>query len=393
MVIAGLILCSASSLSANTDKQPYTVKESTFSKTLTPGKFLLPAKEGWWNWGMASIYDEQGKLHIFNASILYKGKKGCGYWLTKCTIVHYVADSMEGPFIRKETVFSSDNLTYCNPQVSKVGDTYVMVFLTNPKPNSKMQAVGIATAKSLNGPWTESPNNPVIKPMVGSVNAVHASNPTFVKDRDGKYRIYYKSMTENPGFREISLSIANDINGPYVDQLGALGTISSIKYGEPVDLACLDSNQAAVVGTWLHQCYQVLISKPELLERLFLKLATINKQVALKEQLTVQVEGLKAWANKHWKAPSYQTELPMLSELDNSVTLSGILDLLIETIEGYWIVDHKTDRNTDDKQFKHHLPQLLAYAEHIKLSKPVIGVAINWVREGRLTTVKLKGNV
>jgi ATP-dependent helicase/nuclease subunit A len=130
-----------------------------------------------------------------------------------------------------------------------------------------------------------------------------------------------------------------------------------------------------------------------LLERLFLKLATINKQVALKEQLTVQVEGLKAWANKHWKAPSYQTELPMLSELDNSVTLSGILDLLIETIEGYWIVDHKTDRNTDDKQFKHHLPQLLAYAEHIKLSKPVIGVAINWVREGRLTTVKLKGNV
>ncbi|MFT4953512.1 MAG: ATP-dependent helicase/nuclease subunit A [Pseudoalteromonas tetraodonis] len=177
------------------------------------------------------------------------------------------------------------------------------------------------------------------------------------------------------------------------DQLCALGTISSIKYGEPVDLACLDSNQADVVGTWLHQCYQVLISKPELSERLFLKLPNINKQVALKEQLTVQVEGLKTWANEHWEASAYQTELPMLSELDNGVTLSGILDLLVETGEGYWIVDHKTDRNIDDKQFKHHLPQLLAYAKHIKLNKPVVGIAINWVREGRLTTVKLKGDV
>ncbi len=127
-------------------------------------------------------------------------------------------------------------------------------------------------------------------------------------------------------------------------------------------------------------------------ERLFLRLPNINKQVALKEQLTVQVESLKTWANEHFGVLSYQTELPMLSELDNGVTLSGILDLLIETSEGYWIVDHKTDRNTDDKQFKHHLPQLLAYAKHIKLSKPVVGIAINWLREGRLTIVQLGDN-
>ena len=195
--------------------KPYTVKESSFSQTLSAGKFLLPAQDGWWNWGMAPIYDEEGKLHIFNSSIPYKGKKGWGYWLTKCTIVHYVADSIEGPFVRKETAFSSDSATYCNPQVSKVDDGYVMVYLTNAEPNTKHQAVGIATAKSLNGPWTESPHNPVIKPTPNTVHAVHASNPTFVKDKDGKYRIYYKSMTENPGFRELSVAIADDIAGPY----------------------------------------------------------------------------------------------------------------------------------------------------------------------------------
>ena len=48
-----------------------------------PGKFILPAKDGWWNWGMAPIYDEQGQLHIFNSSIPYKGERGMGDWLKK----------------------------------------------------------------------------------------------------------------------------------------------------------------------------------------------------------------------------------------------------------------------------------------------------------------------
>ena len=38
---------------------------SAFCESLVPGKFILPAKDGWWNWGMAPIYDEDGKLHIF----------------------------------------------------------------------------------------------------------------------------------------------------------------------------------------------------------------------------------------------------------------------------------------------------------------------------------------
>jgi ATP-dependent exoDNAse (exonuclease V) beta subunit len=173
--------------------------------------------------------------------------------------------------------------------------------------------------------------------------------------------------------------------------LDNLGEISSIKYGEPVSLTCLDGFQADEVGTWVHQCYQVLISKPEISKRLFLTLPVINEQSALKEQLITQVENLKAWGDKSWSASSYQTELAMLSTIDNGATLSGILDLLVETNQGYWIVDHKTDLNSSEKQFKHHLPQLLAYAKHITLNKPVIGVAINWVREGRLSAVNIEG--
>jgi len=192
-----------------------TIKESSFCKSLKPGKYILPAKEGWWNWGMAPIYDEDGKLHIFNSSIPYSGK-----WSRQSVINHYVADSVEGPYTLVETAFSSDSTTYHNPQISKVGDTCVLVFLRNPSAEDRSQSIGLATAKSLNGPWTESPHSPVIKPsrIPGSPNATHASNPTFLVDADGKFRIYYKSMSDRQNNRRtISLAIADKIEGPYVD--------------------------------------------------------------------------------------------------------------------------------------------------------------------------------
>ena len=193
------------------------IEASSFSKSLVPGKYILPAKEGWWYWGMAPIYDEAGKLHILNSSIPYMGAKGMGYWPTKSIINHYVADSVEGPFELVGTAFSSESATYHNPQISKVGDTYVLVFLWKPATPGSLQTIGMATAKSLYGPWTENPNNPIIKPEAGTSNAAHASNPSFLEDRDGKFRIYYKSMSEGSEFREISLAIADEIEGPYLD--------------------------------------------------------------------------------------------------------------------------------------------------------------------------------
>lgn len=196
------------------------IEASTFCQSLVPGKFILEAKEGWWNWGMAPIYDENGKLHVFNSCIPYKGEKSLGYWSTKSMINHYVADSVEGPYTFLGTAFSSDKATYHNPQISKVGDTYVLVYLWKPAATGSLQSIGVATAKSLGGPWTESPLNPIIKPsgIPGSPNATHASNPTFLVDRDGKYRIYYKSISDRkPEYRTISMAVADRIEGPYVD--------------------------------------------------------------------------------------------------------------------------------------------------------------------------------
>jgi hypothetical protein len=54
----------------------------------------------------------------------------------------------------------------------------------------------------------------------------------------------------------------------------------------------------------------------------------------------------------------------------------------METQEGYWIIDHKTDKTLDENK---HYPQLLAYANSLTLNKPILGMMVHWVRFGQLT--------
>ena len=173
-------------------KKDTIIQESTFSKSHVPGDYILDAPENWWHWCMAPIYDNNEKLHVFMSAI-----PNSGSWSKDSKIVHYTASSPKGPYTFVDTTFVSKTHTYHNPQISQVDDTYVLVYLLKHRDTPGInQEIGIATAKSLNGPWKESPYNPIIKAsgkQGNGANFLHASNPTFVKDKDGKYRIYYKS--------------------------------------------------------------------------------------------------------------------------------------------------------------------------------------------------------
>ena len=117
---------------------------SAFCRAQVPGKYIIKADAGNWNWCMAPIYDEKGKLHVFNSIIPLSGS-----WGKNSRIGHYVADRPEGPYEFLGNIFASDEATYHNPQVSKVGDVYVLVFMKNKHKEINRQEVGIATAKSL----------------------------------------------------------------------------------------------------------------------------------------------------------------------------------------------------------------------------------------------------
>ena len=64
----------------------------------------------------------------------------------------------------------------------------------------------------------------------------------------------------------------------------------------------------------------------------------------------------------------------------------GVADLLVETQGGFWVIDHKTDRATDEGYiFSHYWPQLNAYREALSgLGHDIAGVGLNLVNEGKL---------
>lgn len=201
--------------------QLWAIESSSFLEAQVPGAYIIPADEGYWNHCMAPIYDEKGKLHVFCSIIPNNGS-----WAKQSKIGHYTADKPEGPYTFVGITFESSEATYHNPQVSKVGETYVLVFLKNNHLERNRQEVGLATAKSLTGPWRESPLNPVIPAtgMMAGAEIVHASNPTLVVTPEGRFRIYYKSMTNKYGdrkaFREISFASSDKLEGPYVNYPG-----------------------------------------------------------------------------------------------------------------------------------------------------------------------------
>jgi ATP-dependent exoDNAse (exonuclease V) beta subunit len=88
-------------------------------------------------------------------------------------------------------------------------------------------------------------------------------------------------------------------------------------------------------------------------------------------------------------------EVPLLGLDGRGSVVSGVLDLLVETAGGYWILDHKSDI-TDDRavRFESYLPQLRCYADLIRKAFPgksVLGVAIHWISYGKVNLLPGEG--
>jgi len=64
--------------------------------------------------------------------------------------------------------------------------------------------------------------------------------------------------------------------------------------------------------------------------------------------------------------------------------INGLVDLVVETEEGCWIIDHKSDQIDDSTAaFGKYKAQLKAYEDSLKnTGKNILGVAIHWIRQG-----------
>ena len=182
-------------------------------------------------------------------------------------------------------------------------------------------------------------------------------------------------------------SVVSPSNVEQADSVPDYTELTVTAYGNEIGLSEIKMG-AADLGTLIHHCYHVLLVKPALAERLF---ASLDKKLTRKvfEQIREQVSAFERHSRHKLGAQSIQCEVPVLSKTEQGSVVSGSIDLFLETEEGYWIIDHKSDTvGNFDEQFTHHYPQLEAYARFTKLDKPLLGVGINWTRYGKITLLR-----
>jgi ATP-dependent exoDNAse (exonuclease V) beta subunit len=162
-------------------------------------------------------------------------------------------------------------------------------------------------------------------------------------------------------------------------------------YGPPLE-SSLGGLDAFARGTLLHRCFEVLSASPE-------RVRLLNEAVGypLEEGQTMAISravaAFNAWLTCELEPIAVIAEVPLLALNDEGTVVSGTMDLLAETADGFWIIDHKSDL-TDllEERFNLYLPQLRCYAQalaKVRNDKPVKGLIINWISYGIVSVLKI----
>jgi ATP-dependent helicase/nuclease subunit A len=112
------------------------------------------------------------------------------------------------------------------------------------------------------------------------------------------------------------------------------------------------------------------------------------------DAITETMNGFESWVNTALGASDVGREVPLLALNENGSVVSGAIDVLARTGEGYWIIDYKSDATDDyEAHFRMYQPQLLAYAKALRQTgsvQPVCGIAIFWIITGEVFVMPLQ---
>ncbi len=200
-----LLLCINSSVLA---QQPKIAQTMPF-KLGTPKKDSGLKREGYTIWGSSVIKGEDNKFHMFSAC--WSNRHKMSTWSTDATILHAISDSPEGPFQLLGEALSPrgegywDGSSTYNPTIQKHKDTYILFYTGSHYTNTGdlkknnyealgNKRIGIATSKSLYGPWKRY-DKPILEPREGQWDAIITSNAAPYVDEDGSVMLIYKSWT------------------------------------------------------------------------------------------------------------------------------------------------------------------------------------------------------
>ncbi len=180
---------------------------------------------GYHIWCTSPIQDDNGKTHLFVSRWpkMYGVDQG---WRSHSEIAHYVGDSPEGPFrfsdvaLRGSGEDTWDKYGMHNPAISKVNNQYVLLYIANndyrQPPHPANQHIGMATSKTLNGPWIKvNEDGKILSPPQNAgywnYKASNGVNNPALLPYKGGFLLYFKSKNAKMG-----LAVAENMKGPYV---------------------------------------------------------------------------------------------------------------------------------------------------------------------------------
>ncbi len=200
-------------------------------------------QEDYWVWGSSVAKGDDDKYHMF-VSRWPKALPFHPGWMVASEIAHCVADTPEGPYEFVDVALGARGAKYWdgrsahNPRVVKYKDTYVMYYMGSTHPFDDItdpsiltldsaytvvarsnKRIGIATSKSLNGPW-ERRDNCILDTEPDTFYEFLTSNPAPWINADGSVKLIFKSRKYNESFpfhssMKIGLATADHFEGPY----------------------------------------------------------------------------------------------------------------------------------------------------------------------------------
>ena len=219
--------------------------------------------------------------------------------------------------------------------------------------------------------------------------AASAGEPIAPLSTIGRRAIAYRPLPANLTPETVTPSLLHGEPG----DASIAGLLQEETYGSPLETVL--EVVAADRGILLHRCFEVLgalTGRMDLLE----KGTGVAIEMKVSKRLESAVADFERWLVGRFEPLRVVREVPLLGLDGRGSVVSGILDLLVETAEGYWILDHKSDV-TDDRsaRFEVYLPQLRCYADLVGKAfpgKPVQGVAIHWISYGKVNLLPGEGS-
>ena len=146
-------------------------------------------------------------------------------------------------------------------------------------------------------------------------------------------------------------------------------------------------------GKIIHRAFEVLTGHPGR-SAMLADAVGFPLDVEQVRALSAAASSFDLWLEANYHPVMVETELPLLT-LDGSGTMvSGFADMVLETEDGLWVVDHKSDyvpsEALREERFNCYYPQLNCYVEALKTARPlkaVLGIILNWTSYGRTSVL------